>query len=101
MEAATDTFYDDLADHYHLIFENWNKSIEGQAIRVITHYCETIFPTHCRRPASQKSSGSNQQTHRSTSPSCWKKSKRKSPCRFVSSSVKKEARSTKRAFVSN
>jgi glycine/sarcosine N-methyltransferase len=31
METATDTFYDDLADYYHLIFEDWNRSIERQA----------------------------------------------------------------------
>jgi len=26
-----DTFYDDLAEHYHLIFEDWSRSIERQA----------------------------------------------------------------------
>jgi glycine/sarcosine N-methyltransferase len=31
MSTATDSFYDDLADHYHLIFEDWNRSIEKQA----------------------------------------------------------------------
>jgi SAM-dependent methyltransferase len=31
MAPAKDTFYDDLADHYHLIFEDWNQSIEKQA----------------------------------------------------------------------
>jgi glycine/sarcosine N-methyltransferase len=31
MENVTDTFYDDLADHYHLIFEDWNQSIARQA----------------------------------------------------------------------
>jgi glycine/sarcosine N-methyltransferase len=31
MDAATDTFYDNLADYYHLIFEDWNRSIEKQA----------------------------------------------------------------------
>jgi glycine/sarcosine N-methyltransferase len=31
MGTATDTFYDDLADSYHLIFEDWNRSIEMQA----------------------------------------------------------------------
>ena len=31
MASAIDTFYDDLADHYHLIFEDWNRSIENQA----------------------------------------------------------------------
>ena len=29
--AATERFYDDLAEHYHLIFEDWNRSIERQA----------------------------------------------------------------------
>src|SRR5262245_2618029 len=30
---GTDTagFYDDLAEHYHLIFEDWSRSIERQA----------------------------------------------------------------------
>jgi glycine/sarcosine N-methyltransferase len=31
MEAGTDTCYDDLADKYHLIFEDWDRSIERQA----------------------------------------------------------------------
>ncbi|MCX7342988.1 MAG: class I SAM-dependent methyltransferase [Proteobacteria bacterium] len=28
--SATEDFYDDLAAHYHLIFENWDASIENQ-----------------------------------------------------------------------
>jgi glycine/sarcosine N-methyltransferase len=31
MVTTTSSFYDDLADHYHLIFDDWNKSIERQA----------------------------------------------------------------------
>jgi glycine/sarcosine N-methyltransferase len=31
MHTAADAFYDDLAPHYHLIFEDWNRSIERQA----------------------------------------------------------------------
>jgi glycine/sarcosine N-methyltransferase len=31
MPQATSDFYDDLADFYHLIFEDWNESIERQA----------------------------------------------------------------------
>jgi glycine/sarcosine N-methyltransferase len=31
MAPAKDTLYDDLADHYHLMFEDWNRSIEKQA----------------------------------------------------------------------
>jgi SAM-dependent methyltransferase len=31
MVPAKDTLYDDLADHYHLMFEDWNRSIEKQA----------------------------------------------------------------------
>ncbi len=31
MDATTKTFYDDLADSYHLIFEDWNKSVARQA----------------------------------------------------------------------
>jgi len=31
METATDTFYDDLADDYHLLFKDWNQSIDKQA----------------------------------------------------------------------
>jgi glycine/sarcosine N-methyltransferase len=31
MDTPTDTFYDDLADHYHLLFEDWSQSIERQA----------------------------------------------------------------------
>lgn len=31
MSTDTDGFYDDLAEHYHLIFEDWGRSIERQA----------------------------------------------------------------------
>jgi SAM-dependent methyltransferase len=31
MPRTTSTFYDRLAEHYHLIFEDWDRSIEGQA----------------------------------------------------------------------
>jgi SAM-dependent methyltransferase len=31
MAPAKDTLYDDLADHYYLMFEDWNRSIEKQA----------------------------------------------------------------------
>lgn len=31
MSTATDSFYDDFAGHYHLIFEDWNRSIGKQA----------------------------------------------------------------------
>jgi glycine/sarcosine N-methyltransferase len=31
MTTTMDTFYDDLADHYHLIFEDWDRSILRQA----------------------------------------------------------------------
>lgn len=31
MKNKTATFYDDLAEHYHLIFNNWDHSIERQA----------------------------------------------------------------------
>ncbi|QHN02783.1 class I SAM-dependent methyltransferase [Granulicella sp. WH15] len=31
MSTDTARFYDDLAEHYHLIFENWGRSIERQA----------------------------------------------------------------------
>jgi SAM-dependent methyltransferase len=31
MVSKTSAFYDDLADYYHLIYEDWNKSIERQA----------------------------------------------------------------------
>jgi SAM-dependent methyltransferase len=31
MSADTAEFYDDLAEHYHLIFEDWSRSIERQA----------------------------------------------------------------------
>ncbi|SDF73459.1 class I SAM-dependent methyltransferase [Terriglobus roseus] len=31
MSADTAGFYDDLAEHYHLIFEDWGRSIERQA----------------------------------------------------------------------
>ncbi len=31
MATEVASFYDDLADNYHLIFENWDKSIERQA----------------------------------------------------------------------
>src|ERR1700734_2985440 len=31
MQSAMASFYDDLADDYHLIFEDWDKSIERQA----------------------------------------------------------------------
>jgi glycine/sarcosine N-methyltransferase len=31
MITTTSAFYDDLADYYHLIFDDWNKSIERQA----------------------------------------------------------------------
>jgi len=31
MEGATSDFYEALADHYHLIFEDWDKSIARQA----------------------------------------------------------------------
>lgn len=29
--VTTETFYDDLAEHYHLIFEDWDRTIERQA----------------------------------------------------------------------
>ena len=31
MSTDTAGFYDDLAEHYHLIFEDWGRSIERQA----------------------------------------------------------------------
>jgi len=31
MSGDSSTFYDGLAEHYHLIFENWDRSIERQA----------------------------------------------------------------------
>lgn len=31
MRTDTEGFYDDLAEHYHLIFEDWGRSIERQA----------------------------------------------------------------------
>jgi glycine/sarcosine N-methyltransferase len=32
MDKTISGFYDDLADYYHFIFEDWNKSIECQAV---------------------------------------------------------------------
>ena len=31
MWGTMETFYDDLAEHYHLIFEDWGRSVERQA----------------------------------------------------------------------
>jgi glycine/sarcosine N-methyltransferase len=31
MQSAMASFYDNLADDYHLIFDDWDKSIERQA----------------------------------------------------------------------
>ncbi|MCU1323685.1 MAG: Methyltransferase type 11 [Acidobacteriaceae bacterium] len=47
MDAATDTFYDDLADYYHLIFEDWNRSIDKQAAilgPLLEQYANRVAP---------------------------------------------------------
>ncbi|WP_433983497.1 class I SAM-dependent methyltransferase [Tunturiibacter empetritectus] len=47
MDTPTDTFYDDLADHYHLIFEDWSQSIERQAATIgplLERYTNQVAP---------------------------------------------------------
>jgi glycine/sarcosine N-methyltransferase len=47
MDTATDTFYDDLADHYHLLFEDWSQSIEKQSAilgRLLEQYTNQVAP---------------------------------------------------------
>ena len=43
MKSSVETFYDDLADLYHLIFEDWPRSIERQAIQ-LTEVIRARYP---------------------------------------------------------
>jgi len=48
MSTDTATFYNDLAEHYHLIYDNWDRSIERQASVLGPLLEERVGPTPLR-----------------------------------------------------
>jgi len=43
MQNSAFNFYEDLADHYHLIFEDWDTSIARQAA-ILNPLLHTVLP---------------------------------------------------------